>query len=1027
MTDPKAETSGANGAFTLQAFPEEKRSPPENAFPVVGIGASAGGLSAFEAFFSGIPADEKMGMAFVLVQHLAPDYKSILTELIRRFTRMPVFAVEDGMVVQPDTVYIIPPNFDMAFQHGALHLCEPRAPRGQRLPVDFLFRSLAEEQREFAIGIILTGTGSDGTLGVRAIKGEGGMIMTQNPESCEYDGMPRSAITTGLVDYSLPPAEMPAQLLAYATHAYGTLPRHSSEPSPRSEGALQQIFSLIRKQSGHDFSQYKPSTLYRRIARRMAVHQLEGVENYLKYMLQTPGEVEALFLDLLIGVTRFFRDPEVFELLENDVIPKIFAETSAGATIRVWSTGCSTGEEAYSIAILLKERADALADSYTLQVFATDIDLRAIATARAGVYPASITADISPKRLARHFTASADGASYRVNKSLRDLLIFSDQDLITDPPFSRVDLISCRNLLIYLSAPLQKKIIPMFHYALNPRGVLLLGTSEGVGDAGDLFSVLDRKAKVFVRKDQGGDPPRGRIFPAMRANDALALLHGESTRVEKTPLQVSLPLRELTEQSLLQQLVPAAALVNGQGEILYLHGRSGMFLEPSPGETGVSNILKMAREGLRHHLAEALRKAIATDDRVRSLAVKVKTNGHFTRVNLIVCPLSRGAARIAELLESPKVPLYLVILEEASGFESEVLLSVDSPTSPGADSSTSEAVISALKDELRAKDDYLHSTSAELESVNEELKSSNEEMQSVNEELQSSNEELETSKEELQSVNEELATVNNELQIKVHDLTRSNNDMNNLLAGTGIGTVFVDYQMRILRFTPAATKIINLILSDIGRPVAHLASNLLDYTTLLEDIQDVLSTLIAKQTEVQTATGDWYTMHIQPYRTLENVIEGAVITFVNITETVRIRGALEAANKQQRLAVVVRDARDAITVHDLNGRIMAWNPGAERIYGWSETEALLMNVCDMIPEGLRGDAMSALHKLSHAGILKPHHTQRFNQAGSLLDVWLTATALLNEAGETYAISTTERIGEKSRDNNDARRETRPEA
>jgi two-component system CheB/CheR fusion protein len=1011
MTYPKSRKKSETDALPSPHIQvEAAKHPPDNTFPIVGIGASAGGLAAFEAFFSGLPVDSDPGMAFVLVQHLAPNHKSILTDLVRRFTRMAVHEVDDGMAVRPNCVYIIPPNYDMAFLNGTLQLLEPTAPRGHRLPIDFLFRSLAQDQRELAIGIILSGTGSDGTLGVRAIKGEGGMIMAQNPESCEFDGMPRSAISTGLVDYELPPAEMPAQLAAYATYAYGKLPRHITEHSPKSEGTLKKLYLLMRNQTGHDFSEYKPSTVNRRIARRMAVHQIDGIENYLKYMQQTPVEVEALFRDLLIGVTQFFRDPEAFAVLEKEIIPGLFAAKSPGASIRAWSTGCSTGEEAYSIAILLQERMDVLTESYTLQVFATDIDARAISTARAGLYPASIAAHISPERLERFFTATADGSAYRVNKSLRDLLIFSEQDLIKDPPFSRIDLISCRNLLIYLNAELQKKIIPLFHYALNPGGVLLLGTSEGVGEANELFSARDRKAKLFQRKDEHKGAPSASILPTLRATDSVAVLNG-TPRGARTPVLVTLPLRELTEQALLKQLVPAAALVNGHGDILYLHGRSGMFLEPAPGETGISNILQMAREGLRPDLAMALQKAIATDEQVRCLGVNVKTNGHFTRVNLCVGPLSRGAARMAELLNSPKVPLYLVILEEALGFETEAMLPADLPDLTDARNTDFEAAIAALKDELHAKDEYLHSTHEELESANEQLKSANEEMQSVNEELQSTNEELETSKEELQSVNEELSTVNNELQTKVHDLSRSNNDMNNLLAGTGIGTVFVDHQLRILRFTPAASTIINLILSDVGRPVAHMASNLVGYATLVSDIQAVLDTLIAKQVEVQTATGEWYTVHIQPYRTLENVIEGAVIAFVNITETVRIRDALESANKQMRLAVVVRDAHDAITVQDLHGRILAWNPGAERIYGWSEAEALLMNVRDLIPEGLREKALSRVNQLSQAEILEPFQTQRFTKAGSLVDIWMTATALINEAGHMYAISTTERVGE----------------
>ena len=975
-------------------------------FPIVGIGASAGGLAAFEAFFSGMPTDSDPGMAFVLVQHLAPDHKSILADLIRRYTRMQVFEVEDGMAVRPNCVYIIPPNHDMAFLNGTLHLLEPAAPRGQRLPIDFFFRSLAQDQRERAIGIVLSGTGSDGTRGVRAIKGEAGMVMAQNPKSTEFDGMPRSAVATGLVDFELPPAEMPAQLIAYATHAFGKLPRFTANPAPKTESALKKIFIQLRCQTGHDFSQYKPSTIHRRIERRMAVHQIESIDDYVKYQQQTPTEVEALFRDLLIGVTNFFRDPEAFQELEGQIIPKLFADKPAGGVVRVWSTGCSTGEEAYSIAILLQERMEMLKQTYTVQVFATDIDSRAIATARAGLYPASIETDISPERLARFFTPESDSSAYRIHKGIRDMLVFSEQDVIKDPPFSKLDLICCRNLLIYLGAELQKKLIPLFHYALNPGGVLFLGTSEGVGDFGELFAVLDRKAKLYRRAGNLQGAPRAaleRFLPPMTAINAAL-----SRAPDKTAFPAKLPLRELTEQALLQQIAPAGALVNAQGDILYLHGRTGMYLEPAPGETDINNILKMAREGLRHELTMALHKAAVTKEIVRTLGLRVKTNGHYTRVNLSIRPMTTGPAA------TPESPLYLVILEEAPDPDIEstqpTALPLASGGANGPESDTA-AHIAALKEELRAKDEYLVSTHEELETSNEELKSSNEEMQSVNEELQSTNEELETAKEEMQSVNEELATVNSELNTKVVDLSRLNNDMNNLLAGTGIATIFVDHQLRILRFTPTAAQIINLIQSDIGRPVGHIVSNLVDYNELTTDIQAVLDTLAPKDVQVRTSAGVWYTMRIRPYRTLENVIEGAVITFVDITEIKRIEEALEKANKLLRLAVVVRDAHDAITVQDLDGRTLAWNPGAERMYGWSETEALLMNVRDRIPDALRKDALAKALQVSRAEILEPYRTQRITKNGTVVEVWMTATALMNEAGQMYAIATTERARE----------------
>jgi two-component system CheB/CheR fusion protein len=756
----KATSKTVTKAKSMPTVPLDR---DESRFPIVGIGASAGGLAAFEAFFSGMPVNVDPGMAFVLVQHLAPDHKSILSDLIRRYTRMQVFEVEDGMPVQINCAYIIPPNRDMAFLGGSLQLLEPSAPRGKRLPIDFFFRSLAADQHERAIGIVLSGTGSDGTLGVRAIKGESGMVMAQTPESTEFDGMPRSAIDTGMVDYQLTPEQMPAQLISYAQHAYGRAHPGEGLTAPRTVSALKKIYVLLRAQLGHDFSGYKPSTIQRRIERRMAVHQIETIDGYVKFLQQTPTEVEALFHDLLIGVTNFFRDTDAFLALQEQGIPKLFANKRSDAAVRVWITGCSTGEEAYSLAILLQERMEVLKQSYTVQIFATDIDPEAIATARIGLYPASIAADMSAERLNRFFTPEPLDGGYRVQRGIRDMLVFSEQSLIKDPPFSKLDLISCRNLLIYLGAELQRKVIPLFHYALNPGGQLFLGTSEGIGNFDDLFGVVDRKAKLYHRKDSLLGLQRtlmNRVLPSLSAVSA-ALPRSNV----KNLFPLKLPLRDLTEQALLRQLAPTAALVNGHGDILYLHGRSGMYLEPSAGESGVNNILKMAREGLRPALSSALHQALNSGQTVHTAAVRVKTNGHHSLVNLSISPV------ISPLDVAIESPLFLVLLEEGRSADPQA---ASTPTAGGpadargsATESGHEARIAALTQELRAKDEYLQSTHEELESSTEELKSSNEEMQSVNEELQSTNEEMETSKEELQSVNKELATVNTELQYKV--------------------------------------------------------------------------------------------------------------------------------------------------------------------------------------------------------------------------------------------------------------------
>ncbi len=943
---------------------ERLQVPTEPGFPIVGIGASAGGLAAFEAFFSGMPPDTDPGMAFVLVQHLAPDHKSILTDLVKRYTRMQVFEVEDGMAVAPNCTYIIPPNRDMAFLNGTLQLLEPALPRGMRLPIDFFFRSLAHDQRERAICIVLSGTGSDGTGGVRAVKGEGGMVMAQNPESTEYDGMPQSAVATGLVDYVLPPAEMPAQLIAYAAHAFGKLPRQAAVPPYRAEDNLKKICILLRDQTGHDFSQYKQNTLIRRVERRMAVHQIDRTADYLRYLRNTPAEAQSLFRDLLIGVTNFFRDPEAFAVLEKQVIPQLFAGKSTGAPVRVWVCGCATGEEAYSIAILLQEHMETLKQTFKVQVFATDIDPQAIEQARAGVYPAGIASDLSPGRLARFFIQEPDSGVCRIQKVIRDLLIFSTQDVIRDPPFSRLDLISCRNLLIYLNAGLQKKLIPLFHYALNPKGLLFLGTSETVGEFVTLFATLDRKWKFYRRRDDIAGalrPALGEFVPTLSGKVGRGLSARPTGDSGRTNLQ------EIVKETLLAHYAQTGVLINSRGEILHIYGRTGKFLEPAAGDASM-NILSMAREGLRPALTSALHKMVARKEPVRHPGLQVKTNGDFTTVNLSMQPACAGGA--------PLPDLFLVILEEAPAPLAPPDAALLTDEFGGASMPTTEDVrrIAILEQELRAKEEYLQTTLEEMETSNEELKSTNEEMQSVNEELQSTNEELETSKEELQSVNEELATVNAELQTKVADLSRANNDMNNLLAGTGVATLFVDHGLRIVRFTPTATELINLIATDIGRPVSHIVSNLAGYNRLAEDIQDVLRDLTPREVEVQTQAGMCFLMRIRPYRTLNNVIEGAVITFMDITARKQAGKKLE--ERERELNAILKGMFNAFVLFEsmfddrdnfIGCRFVLVNDAYERIMGVANEQVIGKKVHEVWP-GAETTWMDACGQVALTGI-----------------------------------------------------------
>ncbi|WP_051080328.1 chemotaxis protein CheB [Thiomicrorhabdus arctica] len=973
----------------------------KNTFPIVGIGASAGGLSAFLAFFNAMPPTSESGMAFVLVQHLAPNHSSMLVELIQRHTKMHVLQVEDGVEVQPNCVYIIPPAHDMALMNGILQLFEPGSPHGQRLPIDFFFNSLAQDQQNHAIGIILSGTGSDGSQGIKAIKEAGGMVIVQSPETAEYDGMPSIAIATGLNDYILSPAEMPKQLIGYTAHTFGNLTRQEFRTTSKPRNTLNKIFVLLRVQSGHDFSQYKPNTIQRRIQRRMAIHQIEQIDGYLTYLQRFPSEIEALFHDLLIGVTNFFRDPEVFTTLKTQVLPKLFNRKGLQNTIRIWSVGCSSGEEAYSLAILLKEYMTETSLHYTVQIFATDIDAQAIASARRGIYPTTISENISVKRLRQFFTIERNG-QYRIHKSIRDMLIFSEQNIIKDPSFSKLDLISCRNLLIYLNLDVQKQIIPLFHYSLNPGGVLLLGSSESIGEFGDLFDVLDQKSKIYQSKRNLNIVLHENLInraPSMTKTNPHHAIYEKNQPTEK------LTFRALMEQLLLQKIGLSAALVDKQGDILYLHGRTGMYLELPPGEAGPINILNMAHEGIHKNLTMAFHKALKTKKSVYCPLLTISKNAQLFTINLTVQPIP------SEAFSDENNPLYLIIFETLPESALKTITPlVNTSLKRTGDKSDDSMRIAALEKELYEQKVFLQISNHKLENSNEELKSFNEEMQSLNEEMQSTNEELETSKEELQSVNEELSTVNTELQTKVIDLSRANNDMNNLLAGTNIGTVFVDHKLHVMRFTPSITTIINFIHSDVGRPLRDIVSNLINYTNLVPDIQHVLNTLIPKEIEIQTLDRCWYAMSIQPYRTLENVIEGAVISFIDITEIIEMRNhLLEKTRELERLAIIVRDANDAITVQDLTGSIKAWNPAADRMYGWSETEALQLHLQDRIPQDHYSHEMSNIDKLINLETLPPYKSYRLTQSGLTVKVWITATALINAENKVYSIATTERL------------------
>ncbi len=951
-------------------------------FPIVGIGSSAGGLKALEAFFMHMPDEPGVQMAFALVQHLAPDYKSILGELLERYTNLQVCEVQDGMDVAPHCIYVTPPNRDLIIRRGRLYLKEMTAPRGMRFPIDVFFRSLAEDQKERSICIILSGGGTDSLQGMKAVKGEGGMVMVQDPDTAEHKSMPHSAIATGLVDYVLPPEEMSAQLAGYVRNALQKRP--PVKPfTPETEKILPKIFILLHAQTGHDFSGYKQSTTTRRIDRRLLVNRIEDIDSYLRYLQQNPLELEALFRELLVGVTGFFRDPEAFLLLQEKVIPRLFAGKNPEHSVRIWVPGCSTGEEPFSLAILLKEYLEELKQFFKVQIFATDINSRAIEQGRRGLYPASIAGAVSPERLKRFFVREPDGNSFRIQKSIRDMIVFAEHNVTGDPPFSGLDLISCRNLLIFMDRELQKKLLHLFHYALNPESFLLLGTSETAGELEDYYTVLDRKWKLYQSKSAVTFHPDKEFLPLFNQTVSRTLAAG-------SPKSKTNSIRELVEHALLQQYAPACVVINKRREIIYIHGRTGKYLEPAPGEVSL-NIERMAREGLKLELAAAIRKASVQKISVCCRGLQVRGNGiTTTAVNLTVSPFAEGLPAFADLL--------LVVFEDAALTEGDDRLKEAAVAFEEAAAAGETAVddrTSALEQELHYKEEF-------LQTVIEELESTNEELQSTSEEFQSTNEELETSKEELQSVNEELTTVNAELQKKIEELSSSNNDTNNMLAGTGVGTIFVDLKLHILRFTPLAAGVINLIHSDLGRPVGHFASNLADYDCLEEDVQSVLDTLVPKEVEVKTKNEVWYLMRILPYRTIDNLIEGAVINFIDITELKSMQQEIS------RLAVVVRDSNDAVTMQDLEGQILAWNPGAEKLYGWSEAEALGMNIRETVLESKREDALKMVVKLAQSEKLEPYQIERLTRDGEAIKVRMTATALVNDDGKPYAIAITER-------------------
>ena len=859
--------------LTGKKSPEKKVkksiAPVNDKFPIVGIGASAGGLEALEDFFKNMA--ENNGMAFVVIQHLDPNHIGIMPELLQRTTTMKVIQASDRLKVKPNCVYIIPPNKSMSILNGSLHLFAIVESHGLRLPIDIFFRSLADDMKEKSIGIILSGMGSDGSLGLKAIKENNGIVLVQDPDSAKFNGMPQSAVEAVIVDIIATADELPSKLIECLKFIPPTSTTSVNDKVNLS--SIEKVIILLRQKSGHDFSLYKKNTLLRRIERRKGVHQIENIRHYVRFLQENPEEIEILFRELLIGVTSFFRDKEVWEMLKEKILPTLIKESPGGSILRAWVPACSTGEEVFSLAIVFKEALEITkgSKSLTLQIFATDLDNNAIEVARKGYFSKNIVADVSPERINKYFTEEENG--YRVITSIREMVVFAPQNVIKDPPFTKLDILSCRNMLIYMEPELQKKVISLFHYSLNPNGIMILGTAETLGVAAEGFKELSPRHKIYkhtspLPSNELVDFPTS--FYSSKKSDADV----------KIPQNVVGNIQTLADQLVLQQYSPATILVNEKGDIIYITGRTGNYLEPAAGKANW-NIFAMARDGLKQVLPGAFRNSMTNYEAHKISAIKVGTNGGTQYVNITV-----------QRIENPKLlrGLLLIVITDIENIQP-----IKDELNAGKKKSTGR--LRELEIELQRSYEELQSTNEEMQTSQEELKSTNEELQSTNEELQSTNEELTTSKEEMQSLNEELQTVNIELQSKVTDYMRANDDMKNLLNSTDLATLFLDKELNIRRFTDKVINIFKLRLSDIGRPFTDLVSSL-NYPDIGKHALKVLSTLTFIETSIETDDDRWFDVRIMPYRTLDDRIDGLVITFTNITVAKKLEIELKEANKK---------------------------------------------------------------------------------------------------------------------------------
>jgi two-component system CheB/CheR fusion protein len=947
--------------------------------PIVAIGASAGGLDAFMTLLQALPA--KTGMAIVYIQHLDPHHSSSMVEIFSRVSNLPVLEASDGVLIKEDHVYVIQPATELSIEDGKL-LTKPRdSSNGIFMPIDHFMTNLATYMGSNAIGVILSGTASDGTRGLQAIKSSGGVTLVQDPQSARFDGMPKSAIAAGVVDIVLSPEKIATELLKLVQHPFSFNSMVSDEIIFSDEESLSKIIALLLKRSGNDFTHYKASTVKRRIARRMAIHKIEQLNSYLLFIKKHIDELDKLFQDLLINVTNFFRDPESFETLKETVFPKLLENRPTNMPIRIWIPACSQGQEVYSIAIALTEFLTDKGSPVPVAIFGSDIDKQAVDIARAGLYPFEIENEVSQERLKRFFVKNNNG--YQISKTIRELCIFAEQNVTKDPPFSRIDLVSCRNLLIYLNSVLQRKVLQILHYALQPNGFLLLGSSESIGSQAGLFFLKDKKSKLYQKK----------VMAERMDNDFSHHIPLNKIQTDNSQTQVGIKmekqnLENLVHEMLLEHYSPPGVIVNKDMEILHFHGHTGPYIEPTEG-TASFNLMKMARKDLLVELRAGLHNAMKERKIVRRGSIHKSRDGIDHIISILVMPIDA---------EDSLEPLMLVLFEDQENDEIE-------PESTQ-DSGENNRIVE-LEHELQSTRDYLQSIIEEQEGTNEELRSANEEIQSTNEELQSTNEELETAKEELQSTNEELSTVNEELENRNKELSELNNDLSNLLSNVNLPILMLDNSLKIRQFTPPAEKLLNLIGTDIGRPINNIKPNI-DFPDLEEMARDVIENVSHKSIELHDNNDKWFSIRIRPYKTLDNRIDGAVITFVNITDIKDAETRRNALQNEQRLATVIRDATDAITLIGFDGNLLAWNPAASELYGYTETEALNLNIQKLIPDNKYDEFRHIFNRLRAGETFLPFPSQRLTKENKVINVLVNASIIKDNKGKIKAIATTEK-------------------